>query len=56
VLVESDDRVCNALEQNRNKNNCEFIIKPIITNKKFLDLSHNNRITKIFVKYISEIF
>jgi FkbM family methyltransferase len=38
VVVEPDDRVWNALEQNKNNNNCEFnIVKGFISNKK-LDL------------------
>ena len=40
VVVEPDDRVWNALEQNRNSNNCEFnIVKGFISNKK-LDLTN----------------
>jgi FkbM family methyltransferase len=40
VVVEPDDRVWNALEQNRNSNNCKFnIVKGFISNKK-LDLTN----------------
>jgi FkbM family methyltransferase len=40
VVVEPDDRVWNALEQNRNNNNCAFnIVKGFISNKK-LDLTN----------------
>jgi FkbM family methyltransferase len=35
VVVEPDDRVWNALEQNKKNNNCEFnIVKGFISNKK----------------------
>ena len=40
VVVEPDDRVWNALEKNKNSNNCEFnIVKRFISNKK-LDLTN----------------
>ena len=40
VVVEPDDRVWNALEENRKRNNCEFnIVKGFISNKK-LDLTN----------------
>jgi FkbM family methyltransferase len=42
VVVEPDDRVWNALEQNKINNNCEFnIVKGFISNKK-LDLTNLN--------------
>jgi hypothetical protein len=42
VVVEPDDRVWHALEQNKNTNNCEFhIVKGFISNKK-LDLTNLN--------------
>jgi len=40
VVVEPDERVWNALEKNKNSNNCEFnIVKGFISNKK-LDLTN----------------
>jgi FkbM family methyltransferase len=40
VVVEPDDRVWNALEKNKNSNNCEFnIVEGFISNKK-LDLTN----------------
>jgi FkbM family methyltransferase len=40
VVVEPDDRVWDALEKNRNNNNCEFnIVNGFISNKK-LDLTN----------------
>jgi hypothetical protein len=40
VVVEPDDRVWDALEKNRNSNNCKFnIVKGFISNKK-LDLTN----------------
>ena len=42
VVVEPDDRVWDALEKNKNNNNCEFnIVKGFISNKK-LDLTNLN--------------
>ena len=39
VVVEPDDRVWNALEDNRHRNNCDFhIVKGFISNKN-LDLT-----------------
>lgn len=40
VVVEPDDRVWNALEDNRHRNNCDFhIVKGFISNKN-LDLTN----------------